>query len=283
MPFDLSGGAVDTTGVTSTDVIAAIVVAVATVVIAMIVGYVTRRRLSRPDSDTVQLARFAATAARWIVLFMGGALTLSFLGLDVAWFTIIIVLVIVVVLFVARPLLEKYTAGLAIGTATAFGIGDDIGVKDYEGEVLEITGRSTVLRLRDGKRVHIPNTDFVNQDIIVFTTDQKRRTEIELEVADDGHISVEKVERVILDALREVAQVSGEPAPYIRARGFGVAGVKMSVRIWHESDLGSGSQALDQAVRAIARGLDAAGMSLASPSLNVVPPDSFSEPSPSNG
>ncbi len=279
MPFDLSGGAVDTTGVTSTDVIAAIVVAVATVVIAMIVGYVTRRRLSRPGTDTVQLARFAATAARWIVLFMGGALALSFLGLDVAWFTIIIVLVIVVVLLVARPLLEKYTAGLAIGTATGFGIGDDIRVKDYEGEVLEITGRSTVLRLRDGKRVHIPNTDFVNQDIVVFTTDQKRRTEIELEV--DGHLSVESVERVILDALREVAQVSGEPAPYIRARGFGVAGVKMSVRIWHKSDLGSGSQALDQAVRAIARGLDAAGIGLANPSLNVLRP--ASEPSPNDG
>ena len=270
--------AFDTTGVTSTDVIAAVVIMVATVIIAGVVAHVTRQRLSRPETDTLQLARFAGTAARWIVIFIGGAWALSFLGLQVEWLTVTIVLVIVVVALVARPLLEKYAAGVALATATGFGIGDDIGVKGYEGKVLEITGRSTVIRLRNGRRVHIANTEMTSQDIIVFTTEQKRRTEIELEV--DGHHTVESVERVILDALDAVGVVATDPAPRVRARGFGVASVRLSVRIWHESDLGSGSEALDQAVRAIARGLDAAGMGLAFASLEVLRPDRDAEPSP---
>jgi small-conductance mechanosensitive channel len=201
-------------------------------------------------------------------MFLGGAIAISFLGVDVAWFTITIVLVIAVVFLVARPLLEKYAAGVALATATGFGIGDEIGVRGIEGQVIEITGRSTVFRLRNGTRVHIPNTKMIDEDIIVFTTDQKRRSDVDLEVG--GHQTVESVEKVILDALDAVDAVASDPRPRVRARGFGVASVKLSVRIWHKSDLGSASEALDQAVRAIARALDAAGMALANRGLDVM-------------
>ena len=277
LPAQDIDGAFDTTGVTGTDVIAAIVVMIVTVILAAVVSHVTRQRLSRPETDTLQVARFAGTATRWAVIFIGGAWALSFLGLQADWLTITIVLVVVVVALVARPLLEKYAAGVALATATGFGIGDDIGVKGYEGNVLEITGRSTVLRLRNGRRVHIANTEMTSQDIVVFTTEQKRRTEIELEV--DGHRTVESVERVILDALDAVEVVASEPAPRVRARGFGVTSVSLSVRIWHESDLGSASEALDQAVRAIARALDAAGMALANRQLEVLLRNRDAEPS----
>ncbi|MCI0838794.1 MAG: mechanosensitive ion channel [Chloroflexi bacterium] len=266
--FDDLEGAFDTSSITWTNVVAAIVVMLVTVVIAVLLSHVTRQRLSRPETDTIQVARFAATAVRWAVIFLGGAIAISFLGADVAWFTITIVLIIVVVVLVARPLLEKYAAGVALATATGFGIGDEIGVRGIEGRVLEISGRSTVFRLRDGRRVHIPNTKMIDEDIIVFTTEQQRRSEIDLEIG--GHHTVESVEKVILDALDAVDEVASDPAPRVRARGFGVASVKLSVRIWHKSDLGSASDALDQAVRAIALALDAAGMALANRELEVL-------------
>ncbi len=266
--FDDLDGAIDTSGITWTDVVAAIVVMTFTVALAVLLSHVTRQRLSRPENDTLQVARFAATAVRWVVIFLGGAIAISFLGADVAWFTITFVLVIVVVFLVARPLLEKYAAGVALATATGFGIGDEIGVRGIEGEVIEITGRSTVFRLRNGTRVHIPNTKMIDEDIIVFTTEQKRRSDFDLEVG--GHHTVESVEKVILDALDAVDAVASDPLPRVRARGFGVASVRLSVRIWHKSDLGSASEALDQAVRAIATALDAAGMALANRGLDVM-------------
>ncbi len=265
-------GANDTSSITWTDVVAAIVIMIFTVDLAVLLTHVTRQRLSRPENDTLQVARFAATAVRWVVMFLGGAIAISFLGADVAWFTITIVLVIVVVFLVARPLLEKYAAGVALATATGFGIGDEIGVRGIEGEVIEISGRSTVFRLRNGTRVHIPNTKMIDEDIIVFTTEQNRRSDFDLEVG--GHHSVESVEKVILDALDAVEAVASDPAPRVRARGFGVVSVKLSVRIWHRSDLGSASKALAQAVRAIARALDAAGMALANRGFDVMLRDS---------
>ena len=67
--------------------------------------------------------------------------------------------------------------------------------------------RSTVLRLRNGKRVHITNTAMTDEDVIVYTTEQKRRTEIEIEV--DARHPLKSVERVILDALNAVPEVNG--------------------------------------------------------------------------
>ena len=140
--------------------------------------------------------------------------------------------------------------------------------------------RSTVLRLRDGRRVHISNTDMVNQDVVVFTTEQNRRTDFDLEVGSNH--TVDSVERVVVDALEAVEVVTSDPGPRIRARSFGVASVKVSVRIWHKSDLGSASEALDQAVRAIALALNVAGMGLANEQLDVLLSNHRGTPAPSN-
>jgi small conductance mechanosensitive channel len=262
---DLSG-AIDTSGVSWTDVVVALVVAVTTIGVAWLAGRLTRRYLARPGTSSLQVAALGTRAARWVVYFVGGAWSLSFLGASVNWFAITLALVGVLVVMIAKPMLEKFAAGVALTTRPAFGVGDDVGIKDFKGTVLEITGRSTVLRLRDGRRVHIPNTDVVGDTIIVYTTDQKRRTSVELEV--DARHSVADVEAVLLGALAGADAVASDPPPRVRARGFGNA-VTLSVRFWHDSELGAEAEALDQAVRALSDALRDAGMALASRSVAV--------------
>jgi small conductance mechanosensitive channel len=259
-------GVIDTSGLSWTDGVAALVVAVATIGVAWLAARLTRRYLGRPGTSSLQFAALGARAARWVVYFVGGAWSLSFLGASANWFAITLALVGVLVVLIARPMLEKFAAGVALTTRPAFDIGDDIGVKDFKGTVLEITGRSTILRLRDGRRVHIPNTDVVGETIVVYTTDQKRRTSVELEV--DARHTVANVEAVLLGALAGAEAIATEPPPRVRARGFGNA-VSLSVRFWHDSALGSEGEALDQAVRAMSDALHNADMALASGSLNI--------------
>jgi small conductance mechanosensitive channel len=271
-------GALDTSDLSGTDVVAAIVVLVATVAVAWLVGGLTRRYLARPETSSLQVAALGARAARWAVYFIGGAWALSFLGASANWFAITLALVGVLVVMIARPMLEKFAAGVALTTRPAFGVGDDIGVKDFKGTVIEITGRSTVLRLRDGRRVHIPNTDVVSETIVVYTTDQKRRTSVELEV--EARHPVADVEAVLLGALAGAEAVASDPPPRVRARGFGNA-VSLSVRFWHASGLAAEGEALDQAVRAMSVALRDAGMALASGSLVVaVEPGGSGESTP---
>jgi small conductance mechanosensitive channel len=271
-------GAIDTSGITWADIVAAVVVAVATIAVAWVAGRLTRRYLARPGTGSLQVAALGARAARWAVYFIGAAWSLSFLGASVSWFAITLALVGVLVVMIARPMLEKFAAGVALTTRPAFGVGDDVGIGDFKGTVLEITNRSTVLRLRDGRRVHIPNTDVVGETIVVYTTDQKRRTSVDVEV--DGRHSVAEVEAVLLGALADTEAVAADPPPRIRARGFGNA-VSLSVRFWHESGLAAEGEALDQAVRAMSVALRGAGMALASESLVVaVEPGGSAESTP---
>ena len=260
-------GAIDTSDVSGTDMVVGAAVAVATIVVAWAVGRATRRYLSRPDTSSLEIAGLAARAAKWVVIFIGMAWSLSFLGADPGWFTITIALVVVMAILVMKPMLEKFAAGVTLNSRPAFSVGDDIGVIDFDGTVLEITGRSTVLRLRDGRRVHIPNTRVLDETIVVYTTEQKRRTSVDLEV--EGRHSVADVERVLLGALADADAVASEPAPRVRARGFGGDLVSLSVRFWHESGLGESGEALDQAMRAMSAALQESGMALASPSLAV--------------
>lgn len=262
---DLSG-ALDTSNVSGTDVAAAVVVAIATVAVAWLVGRLTRRYLARPGTGSLQIAAVGARAAKWIVVFIGGSWAVSFLGASADWFALTLALVGVLVVLIVKPMLETFAAGVALTSRPAFGVGDDIGVKDFKGTVLEITGRSTVLRLRDGRRVHVPNTEVIGETIVVYTTDQKRRTSVELEV-EDRH-SVADVEAVLLGALARAEAVASEPPPRVRARGFGNA-VTLSVRFWHDSGLAAEAEALDQAMRAMSAALRDAGMTLAPRSLFV--------------
>ena len=260
-------GAIDTSTVSSSDVVAAVVVAVLTAVVAWIVGRATHRYLGRPGSNSLQVAGMTARAARWTVILVGASWSLSFLGAETSWFAITIALVLVLTVQIMKPALEKLAAGFALTARPAFKIGDDIGVKDLQGTVLEITGRSTVLRLRDGRRAHLPNTDVVDETIIVYTTDQLRRTSVKLEV--EARHSVTEVESVLLAALATTDAVASDPPPRVRALGFGEESVTLSVRFWHESSLGAAIEAHDQAVRAMSTGLGQAGMALASGSLLV--------------
>lgn len=260
-------GAIDTSTVSSSDLVAAGIVAALTVVVAWLGPRAIHRYLGRPDSNSLQVAGMIARAARWIVIFVGASWSLSFLGAKTDWFAITIALVVVLIVLVMKPALEKLAAGFALTARPAFKIGDDIGVKDFQGTVLEITGRSTVLRLRDGTRIHLPNTDVVNETIIVYTTDQLRRTSVELEI--EARHSVTDVESVLLAALATTDAVASDPPPRVRALGFGEDSLTLSVRFWHESALGAASEALDQAVRAMSTGLGQAGMALAPDSLLV--------------
>lgn len=83
----------------------------------------------------------------------------------------------------------------------------------------EITDRTTVLRLRDGRRVHIPNSAVANETVTVLATDQARRSSVEFGVAADTDIAL--LERSVLHAIAGASAVHSEPPASVRVRTLG--------------------------------------------------------------
>ncbi|MDH3226915.1 MAG: mechanosensitive ion channel family protein [Thermoleophilia bacterium] len=260
-------GIVDTEGVGPTDVLLAVVVGALTVIVAVAVSWAIRRWLDRPESGSQEIAALAARLARWAIVIIGASWALSFVGVSLGWLGLTVVAMLVVVVMVLRPQLEGLAAAVVVTTRPAFGVGDEIEVLAHKGEVLEVTARSVVLRLRNGQRVHVPNNTLLSEVVTVISTDRPRRTEITFEV--EEHQDIDRLERLSLAAIAGLANVADEPAPVLRARDLGSGAVTVAIRFWHDSRISSEIQATDEAVRALRRLYAAEGITTDTERLSV--------------
>lgn len=251
---------------TATDVLTAVAVLVVGTALAYLVGRLTRWYFGRPGKQSEQVAKLTARVARWLIQIIAIAWALNIVGVGVGWLTLVLGIALIVVVLAAKPLAENFASSMVLTTRAAFEVGDEIGIGDDMGEIIEITGRSLVLRARDGRRIHIPNTDVLDETVTVYTTDRARRGDLDLTVVSETDLDA--AERVILGALRDPGAILDDPAPAVRARAIN-GGVRLSVRFWHGSTIREGNVALDQAIRAIKPALEQAGIDLAVPQLEI--------------
>ena len=69
--------------------------------------------------------------------------------------------------FGAQSLVKDFVSGLFILLENQYSVGDKVGIGNFEGEVLKITMRSTVLRNEEGKTFYISNG--LIKDVINFS------------------------------------------------------------------------------------------------------------------
>lgn len=262
-------GIVETRGVSGGDIVAGLAVAAVTGLAAFVIGRLVRRAIGRPGTQSQAVAALAARLVRWAIVLVGGSWSLSLVGVSLGWFTLAVVLLLVAVGLVVRPQIESLGASVVLTTRPAYTIGDEIEVLGRRGEVVDVTSRSTVLRLRDGGRFHVPNATMIAEPVVVSSTAQPRRTTLELAVAERTDVSA--VEHAVLDALTAVAEVLAEPAPRVLARGIRGGAVHVEVRFWHGSRIAEENRARDRAVRAVCTALAAAGIPSAMERIALIP------------
>ncbi|MEA2002705.1 MAG: mechanosensitive ion channel [Actinomycetota bacterium] len=262
---------VDTAGVSGWDVFAGVLVLVLTWPVGVAVGRITKRAIRRIPGVPEYALNLAKRGAQILTSIVGVAISMSLFGVNVGWFTVTVALVLVLAVLMLRPLIENLAGGLLLETRPSFRIGDEIETEGVRGEVTEINARTTVIRTRDWKMVHIPNNDVLSEAITVLTALERRRSTIELEIEYGAEIA--ETTRLLVKAASGVDGVHADPSPYIRARGFGTGTYILSLRWWHDPDLSSGGRTLDGVVRAVKRVLDEAGIALPSPEVIVRQPD----------
>ena len=255
-----------TSAVTGKDIVIGCAVLALTWPTAWVIGWIVRRSIRRLPIPAY-LVPWVVRLAHTMVSLIGLAIAMTWFGVDVRWFTVVLVFSAVVTFLVLRPLVENFSAGLLLETRSAFAVGDEIETKGRTGEVVEVNGRTTVLRTRDGRRIHIPSTEVLASTITVYTAFESRRSSIELSI-DDG-ADIERVVDVLVDAIADVDGVHGDPKPSGRARGLGNATVLIELHWWHGPSLGEESQAYDKVVRKLKETISAEGIVMPPPKLLV--------------
>ncbi len=260
--MDLSklGEALTGEEVTGENVLAAFVLVAVGLFLAWLTRRWSRRLLKRVDNHSEPLIAFAARVLQVLIVavFVGWALTT--LGADIGWLTLMVVVAVFIFVLAARPIVEGLGAGAALTTRAAFSVGDEIAVDDTVGEVIDITSRTTVIRKRDGRNVHIPNVEMLDKTVTVYTAGEERRSSVEVIV--EFGTDLDRVRNVIRTPLAEIDGI--DRLGSIRSKVV-ASGIELSIRFWHAPGIQAGNDARDAAIPAILGALADANIGVAPP------------------
>ena len=133
----------------------------------------------------------------FVVYFIGIALILSEVGYDISTLIAGLGLGGVIIALAAQDTAKNLFGGIIIILDKPFSIGDWIQTSTIEGNVEDITFRSTRIRTFKDSLITIPNSTITNDSIINWSKMTKRRTDINLELVFDT--SLKKVYNLVND------------------------------------------------------------------------------------
>ncbi len=236
------------------------------VVVGAVLAWAARRISKRTAHRTSGAARTATETAGLLVasslLLLAGALALEVLGFSLGPI-LILVLVAVVALLLLRPLITNLSTGLLLQVRGAIETGDLVRTNGMLGVVDEINARSVVLDTSDGRRVHVPNSNVLNDTIENYSTRGRRRSSFDVIVGCDADL--DGVATIIVDALAPVEAVLADPEPEVAVVGIAGRLIVVRVFVWHEPATATQRAAIDGAVRATLHAVRAGGHELDGP------------------
>jgi small-conductance mechanosensitive channel len=158
------------------------VVQVIKVIIALAFSYFAARAASRALDEVFEKTPFPEEAEKGIVkgvkyaiYLVGIFVVISLLGVDLTSLIVGLGAFSIAISFATSNIIQNFVSGILVLSDRAFVDGDEINVriagKEYEGKVVKIGIRTTLIETKDGNTVIIPNSAFISNPVI-----RKRQT-----------------------------------------------------------------------------------------------------------
>jgi small-conductance mechanosensitive channel len=176
--------------------------------------------------------------------------------------------------FAFRDIAENYVAGILLSLRRPFAPGDHLVIDKYDGKVVALTSRATLLLTLDGNTVSLPNSLVFKSVVTNYSQNPKRR--LEFLVPLDPAAPIADAQRISYDALRAVDGVLVEPGPYVLVIEMLPDRVTLQVLAWIDQRKNDLKRVRSEAMRATAAALDRAGIRRAGvPAAAETHPESF--------
>ncbi len=172
-----------------------------------------------------------ARISQYIVVILGFLISFQFLGIDLTSLAVIFGLLSVGIGFGLQNITANFISGLIIMFERPINVGDRVEVSGIEGDVMEISIRSTKILTMNNTSIIVPNTQFVENNVINFSHgDPTFRLHINVGVSYSSNLDN------VLKALNEVAEehprVMKNPKHQVHLTQFGDSSWEMELRVW---------------------------------------------------
>jgi small-conductance mechanosensitive channel len=201
----------------------------------LILGSFTRRFLQGNFLDKFDieagLKYTLGRVAQYIIVVLGVLISFQFVGIDLTSLAVIFGLLSVGIGFGLQNITANFISGLIIMFERPISVGDRVDVAGIEGDVIEISIRSTKIRTLNNISIIVPNTQFVESNVINFSHgDPTFRLDIEVGVSYSSDL--DKVLKALNEVADEHPKVMKSPKHQVHLTNFGDSSWDMQLRIW---------------------------------------------------
>ncbi len=138
--------------------------------------------------------------------------------------------------FSLQNIIGNFVAGITLLMQRKMKIGDYVEINQYKGVITNIGSRTTTLHDFDGTDVLVPNLEFFNKYVRIYTANTYRRIYVEIGVGYDTDFP--KAYEKIFEILKRYPDVEQEPPPDILCDQIKDSTVNIMIRWWIRSNFG---------------------------------------------
>ncbi len=133
--------------------------------------------------------------------------------------------------FGSQALINNFISGLIILAERPIQVGDLIRIDDLIGNVIQIGARSTKIRTGDNLDIIVPNSRFLENNVLNFTlADDRFRCAVTVGLAYGS--ATREAERLLVQAATEHPLILSDPKPFVWFRDFGSDALVFEVHMW---------------------------------------------------
>lgn len=223
------------------------------------------RRISDKVFIRARLQQLVKTA----ILLVGVLVVLELLGLTTLIGTILGAAGIagIILGFAFKDIVENYLAGILLSFRHPFSQNDHIRVGEFEGKVIRLTSRETVLMTLDGNHIRIPNATVFNSVVTNFTINPRRQFQFTAGIAPLEDLA--RVRTIGVSTLSSVEGVLASPPPVVLVEEIGDSSISLKFFGWVDQRNSDFVKVRSEAIRHLKEVFDQAGIEMPEPAYLV--------------
>ena len=203
----------------------------AVLVLALWISAVLEHRILSRHMNDLSLRKVAANTIRAMLLLLGLLFALSGVGVDLTALSVLGGALGVGLGFGLQKLAANYVSGFVILTERSLRIGDTVRVDGFEGTVMDIKTRYTLIRSLTGRESIVPNEKLISERIENLSlADPRILLTVDVGVGYDSDVDL--VRKILVDAARASERVLAEPEPSAQLARFGPDALEFSLVFW---------------------------------------------------
>lgn len=212
-------------------VLAIVVILVGLLVVKIIMSIL--RKLINKSKIKGLAGNFILTIIKFVLVFIYLIVILRVLGIDTTSFVALLTVGTLAISLAIQSIISNFASGMILVSNHPFEVGDYVEVSGVGGTVEKITLFSTRIKTPDNKVITIPNSSVAGGNIVNYSTEEKRRVDLNFGVA--YGTDVDKVKKVIEGVLDRHELVLHDDGYTVRLNEQADSALVFVCRCWAKS------------------------------------------------